>query len=132
MCNEKNKKDPSEEYDYRFLDYRLTQLENNLRKGQEKLEVEQQNNYRELIQLLQAMQENNQEQTRQIVEVIQKQEALADKMKCLDKLKDAAVSHKEKINTLDHRLDVYKQIGFLIGGAAVSAFIMAIFNLITK
>lgn len=132
MCNEKNKNNPSEEYDYRFIDYRLTQLETNLRKGQEKLELEQQNNYKELIQLLQTMQENNQEQTRQIVEISQKQEALADKIKCIDKLKEAATSHKEQINTLYHRMDIYKQIGFLIGGTAVSAFIMAIFELITK
>ena len=132
MCKEKNDKKSSEEYDYRFFDYRLTQLETNLRKGQEKLELDQQSNYKELITMLQVMQEGNNEQTKQIVEISQKQEALAEKMKCIDKLKEAATSHKEQINTLYHRMDIYKQIGFLIGGTAVSAFIMAVFELITK
>ncbi len=132
MCNENNDKKSSEEYDYRFFDYRLTQLETNLRKGQEKLELDQQSNYKELITMLQVMQEGNNEQTKQIVEISQKQEALAEKMKCIDKLKEAATSHKEQINTLYHRMDIYKQIGFLIGGTAVSAFIMAVFELITK
>ena len=52
--------------DYRFIDYRLNQLETNLRKGQEKLEREQQNNYKEIMHLLQVMQEGNNEQNKQL------------------------------------------------------------------
>ena len=64
MCNEHKHTEDTQEY--RFIDYRLDQLELNLRKGQEKLEQDQQRNYKELIQMLQVMQEANNEQNKQI------------------------------------------------------------------
>ena len=65
MSDEQNNKDKTlTDEDYRFLDYRLTQLEQNLRKGQEKIEQETAQNYKELIQMLRTMQENNNEKNR--------------------------------------------------------------------
>ena len=49
MCNEPKEK--NEGYDYRFLDYRLDQLEQNLRNGQERLEHETRQSQQELLKM---------------------------------------------------------------------------------
>jgi len=127
MCNEHNEK---KEHDYRFLDYRLDQLETNLLKGQEKLEQEQTNNYKELIKMLQIVQEGNNEQNKQLVELTQKTNALEEKVHCIDKLKESATKHGEEIRALHDRLDIYKQILLLVGTGAGVALLIEIIKFI--
>lgn len=108
MCNE-NKTQPKKIADeYRFLDYRLTQLETNLRKGQEKLEREQSQNYKELIKMLQIMQESSNEQNKTIIELNQRIITIETTMKCIDKLKEYTTTHHNEIKNINRRLNIYK------------------------
>lgn len=116
--------------DYRFIDYRLNQLETNLRKGQEKLEQEQQNNYKELIQMLQVMQEANNEQNKQLIEVIQRQKTVEEKMGCIDKLREVATKNTTEIKDIERRIEIYKQILFVVGTGAAIALITEIITII--
>lgn len=116
--------------DYRFIDYRLTQLENNLRKGQEKLEQEQQNNYKEIMHLLQVMQEANNEQNKQLIEVIQRQKTVEEKMACIDKLREVATKNTTEIKDIERRIEIYKQILFVVGTGAAIALITEIITII--
>ena len=122
MCNEKTKQVNKEtEYDYRFLEYRLDQLENNLLRGQEKLEQEQNQNYQELIKMLQLVQEGNNKQNQQLVELAQKTKALESQYTCIDKLKEATTTHNTEIQNITRRMEIYKQILFVVGtGVAIS------------
>jgi len=116
--------------DYKFIDYRLNQLETNLRKGQEKLEQEQQNNYKEIMHLLQVMQEGNNEQNKQLIEVVQRQKTVEEKMQCIDKLREVATKNTTEINEIERRLEVYKQILFVVGTGVAIALIKAfVFNI---
>lgn len=116
--------------DYKFIDYRLNQLETNLRKGQEKLEQEQQNNYKEIMHLLQVMQEANNEQNKQLIEVVQRQKTVEEKMQCIDKLREVATKNTTEINEIERRLEVYKQILFVVGTGVAIALIKAfVFNI---
>ena len=128
MCNEHKHTEDTQEY--RFIDYRLDQLELNLRKGQEKLEQDQQRNYKELIQMLQVMQEANNEQNKQIIEVIQRQKNVEEKLKCVDKLKEVATKNTTEIKEIDRRLDIYKQVLFVVGTGAALALIGEIISII--
>lgn len=132
MCNEKTKNNPGEEYDYRFLDYRLDQLQTQITKGLEKLETDQNQNYKELIQMLQIMQEGNNMQNQKLVEIGQRQVAMEEKIGCVEKLKEVASSHSEKIKNIERRLEIYKQIGFLIGGTAVTGLLTALWGVLLK
>lgn len=116
--------------DYRFIDYRLNQLETNLRKGQEKLEQEQQNNYKEIMQLLQVMQEGNNEQNKQLIEVIQRQKTVEEKMGCIDKLREVATKNTTEIKDIERRIEIYKQILFVVGTGAAIALITEIITII--
>lgn len=116
--------------DYRFIDYRLNQLETNLRKGQEKLEQEQQNNYKEIMQLLQVMQEGNNEQNKQLIEVIQRQKTVEEKMACIDKLREVATKNTTEIKDIERRIEIYKQILFVVGTGAAIALITEIITII--
>lgn len=116
--------------DYRFIDYRLTQLETNLRKGQEKLEREQQNNYKEIMHLLQVMQENNNEQNKQLIEVVQRQKTVEEKMGCIDKLREVATKNTTEIKDIERRIEIYKQILFVVGTGAAIALITEIITII--
>lgn len=116
--------------DYRFIDYRLNQLETNLRKGQEKLEQEQQNNYKEIMQLLQVMQEGNNEQNKQLIEVIQRQKTVEEKMSCIDKLREVATKNTTEIKDIERRIEIYKQILFVVGTGAAIALITEIITII--
>lgn len=121
MSKEHNEK---KEHDYRFLDYRLDQLELKLEKGLEKLEIDQNNNYQDLVKLLQIVQENNNEQNKTLVELVQRQKSLEEKVHCIDKLKESATKHSEEIHALQDRLDIYKQILLIVGtGAGVALLI---------
>lgn len=128
MCNEQNKKTSDD--DYRFIDYRLDQLETNLRKGQEKLEQEQNNNYKEIMHILQVMQEANNEQNKQIIEVIQRQKNVEEKMQCIDKLKEVATKNRTEIHEIERRLEIYKQILFVVGTGVAIALITELIRII--
>ncbi len=130
MCNETKNNQKDEHIDYRFIDYRLDQLETNLRKGQEKLEQEQNQNYKELIQMLQIMQENNNEQNKQLIEVNQRQITLEEKMKCIDKLREVATKNTTEIKDIERRIEIYKQILFVVGTGAAIALITEIITII--
>jgi uncharacterized protein (DUF3084 family) len=130
MCNEKTK-EKDNPYDYRFIDYRLTQLENNLRKGQEKLEQDQKSNYQELIKILQTMQESSNNLSQKIIELKERQYALEEKSKRVDQMKETIATHEEKISDHDRRLGIYQTV--LIGVtitvvAAVVIFILKLFQ----
>ena len=128
MSDEQNKKTSDD--DYRFIDYRLNQLEQNLRKGQEKLEQETQNNYKELIQMLQVMQEANNEQNKQLIEVVQRQKTVEEKMACIDKLREVATKNTTEIKDIERRIEIYKQILFVVGTGAAIALITEIITII--
>ena len=134
MCNEKTipKKGDIQENDYRFIDYRLTQLENNLRQGQERLEQEYKEANKQILETLKLMQENNNEINKSIIELAQRQSATENRINNLDLLKETATKNRTEINEIERRLDIYKQILFLIGGTAVTSLMMAIFQLILK
>lgn len=134
MCNEKtsNKKGDIQENDYRFIDYRLTQLENNLRQGQERLEQEYKEANKQIMETLKRLQENNNEINKSIIELSQRQSATENRINNLDTLKETATKNRTEINEIERRLDIYKQILFLIGGTAVTSLMMAIFQLILK
>ena len=130
-CNEtKNTKTQHDEYDYRFFDYRLTQLETNLRKGQEKLEQETSQNYKEITKMLQQMQEANNEQNQKIIEVIQRQKTVEEKLSCVDKLKEVATKNRTEIHEIERRLEVYKQILFVIGTGVAIALLSEVLTII--
>ena len=116
--------------DYKFIDYRLNQLETNLRKGQEKLEREQQNNYKEIMHLLQVMQEANNEQNKQLIEVVQRQKTVEEKMGCIDKLREVATKNTTEIKDIERRIEIYKQILFVVGTGAAIALITEIITII--
>ena len=113
-------------YDYRFLDYRLDQLELNLRKGQEKLEKEYKESNKTILETLTAMQEGQNEQNRTIVELIQRQKNVEEKMKCIDKLRDVATENTTRVKELERRIDIYKQVLVGVGISAVSALIIGV------
>ena len=113
-------------YDYRFLDYRLDQLELNLRKGQEKLEKEYKESNKTILETLTAMQEGQNEQNRTIVELIQRQKNVEEKMKCIDKLRDVATENTTRVKELERRIDIYKQVLIGVGISAVSALIIGV------
>ena len=128
MSDEQNKK--TNDDDYRFIDYRLDQLETNLRKGQEKLEQEQNQNYKELLQMLQLIQENNTEQSKQIIEVNQRQKTVEEKMQCIDKLREVATKNTTEIKDIERRIEIYKQILFVIGTGVAIALLTEILTLV--
>lgn len=117
-------------YDYRFLDYRLDQLELNLRKGQEKLEKEYKESNKTILETLTAMQEGQNEQNRTIVELIQRQKNVEEKMKCIDKLKEVATKNTTKVHELERRIDIYKQVLVGVGISAVSALVIGVLKFI--
>ena len=116
--------------DYRFIDYRLNQLEQNLRKGQEKLEQEQNRNYKELMHLLQVMQEGNNEQNKQLIEAAQRMKTVEEKMGCIDKLREVATKNTTEIKDIERRIEIYKQILFVVGTGAAIALITEIITII--
>ena len=124
--------DTKHDNDYRFIDYRLNQLEQNIREGLGRLEREQQQNYKELLKLLQIMQDSNNTQNEKLVEISEKQKTLEEKIKNLDALKEEVAVHETQVQNIYHRLNIYKQILFTLGTATGVALITAFFNLLTK
>ena len=130
MCNETKKNNDEEQYDYRFLDYRLNQYETKLDKGLEKLEQGQKNNYTEIMKTLRLMQEGNNEQNKTLIELNQRIQVVEQKINCIDRLKEVTTKHGEEIRTLYKRLDIYKQLLMAIGGGAGVALLIEIIKFI--
>ena len=126
MCNENKNKDE----DVRFLSYKLDQLEKNLREGQEKLEKEQSDNYKQLISILQQLQEGNNLQNQKLVELTEKQKVVEGKVVCIDRLKEVATKHNTEIHELERRLEIYKQLLFVIGTGVVVALLTELMQVI--
>lgn len=136
MCNEKNKTEPElthqPDKDFRFMEYRLNQLELNLRKGQEKLEQEYKDSNKQIIDTLALIQENNNELNKNLIELAQRQSNTENKLNNIDKLLETTTINTTQITELKRRLEIYKQILFMVGGTAVTAFLMALFELVMK
>jgi len=126
MCNENKNK----EEDVRFLGYKLDQLEKNLREGQEKLEKEQSDNYKQLISILQQLQEGNNLQNQKLVELTEKQKVVEGKVVCIDRLKEVATKHNTEIHELERRLEIYKQVLFVVGTGVAVALVTEVLQVV--
>lgn len=126
MCNENKNKDE----DVRFLSYKLDQLEKNLREGQEKLEKEQSDNYKQLISILQQLQEGNNIQNQKLVELTEKQKVVESKVVCIDRLKEVATKHNTEIHELERRLEIYKQVLFVVGTGVAVALVTEVLRIL--
>ena len=136
MCNtdkktpkQNNNKTPNQPNDYRFLDYRLNQLEQKLERGLDNIEQEQRRYNIEVMKTLQTLQEGQNKTTENIAQLKQRLDDMEDKMKCIDKLKEAAHTNTAKIKSTNHRIDVIQKILFAVGGAAISALFTAIISI---
>ena len=125
MCNEQQGKE-----EYRFLDYRLDQLENNLRKGQERLEIEYKEQNKQIMQTLTMMQESMGQHNTAIVEVTQRISSLEQKGGSIDTIRDRTTKHHEQIKELERRLDIYKQVLIALSVTVVGAIIIELMKLI--
>jgi len=125
MCNENKNKE-----DVRFLSYKLDQLEKNLREGQEKLETEQSNNYKQLISILQQLQEGNNIQNQKLIELTEKQKVVESKVVCIDRLKEVATKHNTEIHELERRLEIYKQVLFVVGTGVAVALVTEVLRIL--
>lgn len=132
MCNEKINKKEDQVNDYRFLDYRLNQLELKLDEGLKKIENEQKNYNMQVMETLQHLQEGQTKAYETLAQLEQRTTALEQNNECIDKLKDAASKNTERIHHSTHRIDVIQKILFVVGTAAVGGFITALFSLLTK
>ena len=126
MCNEQQA-DPEQ---YRFLDYRLDQLEQNLRKGQERLENEYKEQNKQIMQTLTMMQESMGQHNTAIVEVTQRISNLEQKGQCLDKIRESTTKHHERIKELERRLDIYKQVLIAVSVTVVGAILIELIRII--
>ena len=118
--------------DYRFLDYRLNQLENKLDIGLRKIEDEQKAYNLQVMTTLQKLQEGQNQTYETIAHLEQRQTNLEEKINCIDKLKDAASRNSERNKAINHRVDVIQKILIVVTTAAVSGFITALFTLLTQ
>ena len=125
MCNENKNKE-----DVRFLSYKLDQLEKNLREGQEKLETAQSNNYKQLISILQQLQEGNNIQNQKLIELTEKQKVVESKVVCIDRLKEVATKHNTEIHELERRLEIYKQVLFVVGTGVAVALVTEVLRIL--
>ena len=125
MDNEHNKKELTRTNEYKFIEYRLDQLEQNLRKGQEKLEADAKHNNEEIMQLLQQNNQTLLEQNKQLVELQQRQINVEEKVSCINRLREVATKNRTNIHEIERRLEVYKQILFVVGTGVAIALIKA-------
>ena len=126
MCNEQQ----ADTDQYRFLDYRLDQLEQNLRKGQERLEKEYKEQNKQIMQTLTLMQESMGQHNTAIVEVTQRISNLEQKGQCLDKIRESTTKHHERIKELERRLDIYKQVLIAVSVTVVGAILIELIRII--
>lgn len=125
MCNENKNKE-----DVRFLSYKLDQLEKNLREGQEKLETTQSTNYNQVISILQQLQEGNNIQNQKLIELTEKQKVVESKVVCIDRLKEVATKHNTEIHELERRLEIYKQVLFVVGTGVAVALVTEVLRIL--
>jgi len=137
MCNQ-NKKPTQQETtrennnntgDYRFLDYRLNQLELKLERGLEQIETEQRRYNIEVMKTLQTLQEGQHKTTENMAKVQQHIQDMEEKLKCIDKLKDVASKNTARITAVNHRVDVVQRILFAVATAAISALFTALISI---
>ena len=127
--NKNNNKNNTPTNDYRFLDYRLTQLENKLERGLEQIETEQRRYNLEVMQTLQQLQEGQNKTYENMAKVRQRLDDMDEKIKAIDKLKESANKNTARIDSTNHRIDVVQKILFAVGGAAISALFTAIVSI---
>ena len=137
MCNQQKppnttpkRNNETTQDDYRFLDYRLTQLENKLERGLEQIETEQRRYNLEVMQTLQQLQEGQNKTTETMAKVRQRLDDMDEKIKTIDTLKDKSSEHTQAVKAVNHRVDVVQKILFAVGGAAISAFFTALVSII--
>ena len=136
MCNQKNNKTIEDKEttkllnDYKFIDYRLTQLENKLEKGLENIEQEQRNYNLEVMKTLHSLQEGQNKTSENMAKVQQRIETLEHNERYIDNLKDVARTNTTSIEAVNHRVYVVQKILFAVGGAAVSALFAAAFSIV--
>lgn len=128
MCNEKMNKEQLK--DYRFIDYRLDQLELRITKGLEKLETEQAENNKEILRTLQLMQEGQNEQNKTLIELSTRQENMEQKVQCIDRLREIATKNTTEIREVERRLEIYKQLLLVVGTGVAVALITEIVKFI--
>ena len=80
--------------------------------------------------MLQVMQEANNEQNKQIIEVIQRQKTVEEKMQCIDKLREVATKNTTEIKDIERRIEIYKQILFVIGTGVAIALLTEVLTLV--
>ena len=125
MCNEKRK-----EYDYRFLDYRLDQLAQQINKGLTKLEQETTANNKEVVQILQTMQEGQNEQNKQLVQLQQRQNNIESQIERIDELKEEVTTNKTQITNIERRLEIYQAVLIGVTISVVASIIILVIQLI--
>ena len=126
MCNE-NKQ---EEEEYRFMDYRLDQLEKNLEREIQKIEQEQRRNNTEIMKTLQTLQEGVNNTTRTLIVHEGKLNSIEEKSKCLEELKKETTKQAQQIKTLYSRMSTYRQLLMGVGIAALGAVLIEIIKFI--
>ena len=139
MCNQNKKptqptqqetmKNNNNTDDYRFLDYRLNQLELKLERGLEQIETEQRRYNIEVMKTLQTLQEGQHKTTENMAKVQQHIDGIEEKLKCIDKLKDVASKNTARITAVNHRVDVVQKILFAVATAAISALFTALISI---
>lgn len=85
--------------DYRFIIYRLDQLEN-----------EEKENFRQLMQTLQLMQEGMNEQNKTLTELRERQNTLEEKTSHITGLVEITTKHETELKNIYHRLNIYKAV----------------------
>lgn len=137
MCNNKKNNNTTntltreELENYRFLDYRLTQIEQNLQAGQKRLEQETQRQNQQIITILNTLQEQSLTNQENITLLKTKVHNLEKDHTCLEKLKEAAHTNSTKLQEHHRRLDIYKQILLTIGTTAATSLILALIQITT-
>ena len=140
MVNIQDEKETTEEehpfQDYRFLNYRLNQLELNLRKGIEKIETDNQTYNTQLMQTLQQLQTGQSKTYEAMAQIKQRQDNLEEKMACVESLKKNSIKHDERIKNVNdntnHRIDVIQKILFIVASTAIGAAVTAMFSVVVK
>lgn len=143
MCNTKNKNntdtitnsttknnDIVAINDYKFIDYRLTQLENKLEKGLSNLEQDHRRNTTEIMKTLQTLQLGQTKTGEAMAKMQQRINTLEQNQHSIEKIKDTSNKNITRIEATNHRIDVVQKILFAVGGAAVSALFAAAFSIV--
>lgn len=119
--------------DYRFLDYRLDQLGNQIETGLTRIEEEQKQYNLQVMNTLQKLQEGQNKTYENIAQLRQRQIDMEDKLHCIDKLREATSRNSERIKnnnqSTNHRIDVIQKILIAVATVAVSALFSAVISI---